>query len=116
MASQLAITTLREGLQPLVTEPQVATDSRAISERLEVLTCKANDAISDRNDSEQRRERRRMGTTLVMALSYAHELYLAHVGDSRIYAISTDSCQQLTLDDDMARARHGWATCSIAMP
>jgi len=111
IASNLAIATLRDGVRPLTEGSQFPADPLAIAERLELSTCKANDEISDRNDSEQRQERRRMGTTLVMALSYAHEMYLTHVGDSRIYLISADSCQQLTLDDDVAsrEVRLGYA-------
>jgi len=71
----------------------------------------ANDIISERNDSEQRQERQRMGTTLVMSLARAHEMYLAHVGDSRIYWITSDSCHQVTIDDDLAsrEVRLGYA-------
>ena len=32
----------------------------------------------------------------------SHEIYIAHVGDSRAYWITTDRCQLLTLDDDIA--------------
>ncbi len=111
IASNLAIAALRDGVQPLLTQPQPEATPLMITEVLEHSICKANDLISDRNDSEQRQERRRMGTTLVMAMSYAHELYLTHVGDSRIYQISADSCQQLTLDDDVAsrEVRLGYA-------
>ncbi|MEL6438782.1 MAG: protein phosphatase 2C domain-containing protein [Cyanobacteria bacterium J06621_8] len=71
----------------------------------------ANDIINKRNDSEHRQERQRMGTTLVMALSYAHEMFLAHVGDSRIYWITPNSCHQVTVDDDLAsrEVRLGYA-------
>lgn len=71
----------------------------------------ANDIISKRNDSEQRQERQRMGTTLVMTLARAHEVYLAHVGDSRIYWITSNSCHQVTVDDDLAsrEVRLGYA-------
>ena len=71
----------------------------------------SNDIISKRNDSEQRQERQRMGTTLVMALSCVHEMYLAHVGDSRIYWITPNSCHQVTTDDDLAsrEVRLGYA-------
>ncbi|MEL7409673.1 MAG: protein phosphatase 2C domain-containing protein, partial [Cyanobacteria bacterium J06558_2] len=67
--------------------------------------------INKRNDSEHRQERQRMGTTLVMALSYAHEMFLAHVGDSRIYWITPNSCHQVTVDDDLAsrEVRLGYA-------
>ena len=71
----------------------------------------SNDIISQRNDSEKRQERQRMGTTLVMTLSCAHEMYLAHVGDSRIYWITPNSCHQVTTDDDLAsrEVRLGYA-------
>jgi len=62
----------------------------------------ANNLISDRNDSENRHERERMGTTLVMTLPHEHEIYLSHVGDSRIYLITATGCYQITLDDDLA--------------
>ena len=71
----------------------------------------ANDIISKRNDREQRQERQRMGTTLVMALASAPEMYLGHVGDSRIYMITPNSCHQMTTDDDLAsrEVRLGYA-------
>ena len=71
----------------------------------------ANDIISKRNDSEQRQERQRMGTTLVMAFARAQEMYLGHVGDSRIYWITGNSCHQITVDDDLAsrEVRLGYA-------
>lgn len=71
----------------------------------------ANDIISKRNDMEQRQERQRMGTTLVMALASAPEMYLGHVGDSRIYMITPSSCHQMTTDDDLAsrEVRLGYA-------
>jgi hypothetical protein len=43
-----------------------------------------------------------MGTTMVMALVYGHEVYIAHVGDSRVYRITRTGCHQMTLDDDLA--------------
>ena len=71
----------------------------------------SNDIINKRNDSEQRQERQRMGTTLVMTLSHAHEIYIGHVGDSRIYWITPTSCHQVTVDDDLAsrEVRLGYA-------
>ena len=85
--------------------------SRKILGKLAKYINQSNDRISKRNDSEQRQERQRMGTTLVMALAYAHEMYLGHVGDSRIYWITRNSCHQLTIDDDLAsrEVRLGYA-------
>ena len=85
--------------------------SGKILEQLTKYINDANDLISERNDSEQRQERQRMGTTLVMSLARAHEMYLAHVGDSRIYWITSNSCHQVTTDDDLAsrEVRLGYA-------
>ncbi|MBD2182228.1 protein phosphatase 2C domain-containing protein [Planktothrix sp. FACHB-1355] len=73
-----------------------------LSSELERAICNANDLISQRNDSEGRYDRQRMGTTLVMALTQAHEMYITHIGDSRVYWITRHSCHQITVDDDVA--------------
>ena len=82
-----------------------------ISKKLAKYIRGANDIISERNDTEQRQERQRMGTTLVMTLSCAQQMYLGHVGDSRIYWITANSCHQMTVDDDLAsrEVRLGYA-------
>ena len=79
--------------------------------KLAQFTNEANDVISQRNDLEKRQERQRMGTTLVMALARAYEVYLTHVGDSRIYCITRTGCHQVTVDDDLAsrEVRLGYA-------
>lgn len=101
VASNLAIDTMQQQLQSLPFQ-KGALESTSLMLKLEQATLTANDVISQRNDNEQRQERQRMGTTLVMALAYAHELYLTHVGDSRIYRITRLGCHQVTLDDDLA--------------
>ncbi|NJO93251.1 MAG: hypothetical protein HC820_00810 [Hydrococcus sp. RM1_1_31] len=101
IASQLAIETLLEEINHLTTELEEATPQHQIR-AIEQAICTTNDFISQRNDSENRQERQRMGTTLVMSLTHAHQMYLAHVGDSRIYRISPTSCHQVTVDDDLA--------------
>lgn len=85
--------------------------SSEISQKLAKYINGANDLINQRNDTEQRQERQRMGTTLVMALSRSQEMYLSHVGDSRIYWITRNSCHQMTVDDDLAsrEVRLGYA-------
>lgn len=71
----------------------------------------ANQLITTENDGQGRSARQRMGSTLVMGLQFpqnvgltspSHELYLAHVGDSRAYWMTHDYCQLLTVDDDVA--------------
>jgi protein phosphatase len=99
VASHLAITTLEQRVKALDIQQ---LDSVSLSIELEKAVCTANDQISQRNDSEHRFDRQRMGTTVVMALARAHELYITHVGDSRAYWITRWGCHQITLDDDVA--------------
>ncbi|MDX2212576.1 MAG: protein phosphatase 2C domain-containing protein [Oculatellaceae cyanobacterium bins.114] len=99
VASNLAIQAVRQQVQALALE---TLDASSLTLALEKAVCVANDLISQRNDSEQRFDRQRMGTTLVMGLVRAHELYIIHVGDSRAYWINHYGCRQVTQDDDVA--------------
>lgn len=101
VASNLAIETVHQQIEQLNQE-NTYLDSATISSALDKATHAANERISDRNDSENRQGRQRMGTTLVMALAHQHEVYIAHVGDSRGYIITRTGCHQVTLDDDVA--------------
>jgi protein phosphatase len=100
IASELAIDTLRAEIDRITI--QEGTQPQRYLEEIESAICATNDLISKRNDSENRQERQRMGTTLVMSLACDREIYLAHIGDSRIYWITPTSCQQATVDDDLA--------------
>lgn len=99
VASQLAIDKLRELVVSLQSKSHNPT---GFTLELENAVCAANDVISHRNDIEQRSERQRMGTTLVMTQTHAHEIYITHVGDSRVYLVTRHNCHQLTQDDDLA--------------
>ncbi len=110
VASRLAIDTLRERIEKLPADPDYWNPT-TLSLELERAACAANDAISSTNDSQNRSDRQRMGTTLVMAQTCAHELYITHVGDSRIYWVTRNNCHQVTVDDDLAsrEVRLGYA-------
>ncbi|MFP4253406.1 MAG: PP2C family protein-serine/threonine phosphatase [Halothece sp.] len=97
VASKLAVEQVRQYLNG-----QKPASPEAIITKIENAVSVANDVISDQNDTEHRYGQQRMGTTLVMALADHHEMYLTHVGDSRIYWITYGGCYQLTLDDDLA--------------
>jgi protein phosphatase len=97
VASKLAVGTMVERLSAVD-----FSSSGAVIGYLEDTVLMANDAIADRNDQENRQGRQRMGTTLVMALVLENQLYLTHIGDSRAYRITRNSCTQVTLDDDVA--------------
>ncbi|GAB4133151.1 MAG: hypothetical protein Fur0046_03670 [Cyanobacteria bacterium J069] len=99
VASNLAIAAIQQHVQML---DLGRLSPAALMQELEAAACHANDLISQRNDDEHRQDRQRMGTTLVMALVRGHELYLAHVGDSRAYWVTPWNCHQVTQDDDVA--------------
>ncbi|MEB3212864.1 MAG: protein phosphatase 2C domain-containing protein [Leptolyngbyaceae bacterium] len=107
VASSLAIDAVYQHLHAL---PLGRMRPLTLITELRKAVCAANDLISERNDHEERRERERMGTTLVMGLIQNHELYVTHLGDSRAYLITRQGCHQITLDDDVAsrEARLGY--------
>ncbi|BAY25615.1 protein-serine/threonine phosphatase [Calothrix sp. NIES-2100] len=111
VASNLAIETIQQQVQQLTKVPAEHIDPSLLLNDLESAVAVVNDKISQRNDSENRQGRQRMGTTLVMALSIAQEMYMTHVGDSRAYWITRQGCYQVTLDDDVAsrEVRLGYA-------
>ncbi|WP_414754731.1 protein phosphatase 2C domain-containing protein [Anabaena sp. CCY 9910] len=111
VASNLAIETVHKQVQQLINVPPDHIEPSLLIADLERAAAVANDKISQRNDSENRQGRKRMGTTLVMALPIAHEMYITHVGDSRAYWITRHGCYQVTLDDDVAsrEVRLGYA-------
>jgi serine/threonine protein phosphatase PrpC len=100
VASQTAIKVLVDALQPLAQHPDPSP--QLVAEHLYQALARANDAIADRNNIEQRAARARMGTTVVLALVHFPYLSIAHLGDSRAYRISDRTCYQITLDDDIA--------------
>lgn len=111
VASNLAIETIQQQVQQLTRLPADHVDPAMVLADLEKAVAIANDKISQRNDSEHRQGRKRMGTTLVMAIPLGHEMYITHVGDSRAYWITRQGCYQVTLDDDVAsrEVRLGYA-------
>ena len=111
VASRTAIETIQHSVGQLASLPEDRIDPNALLADLEQAAAIANDKISQLNDSENRQGRQRMGTTVVMALPVAHEMYITHVGDSRAYLITRNNCHQLTLDDDVAsrEVRLGYA-------
>ncbi|MDJ0660482.1 MAG: serine/threonine-protein phosphatase [Crocosphaera sp.] len=101
IASGLAIDTLVEEIPQLPIFRESRNSQQGLQDLAEAINL-TNDRISERNDAEHRQDRQRMGTTVVLSLVHDHEVYLANVGDSRIYRITPDGCHQVTIDDDLA--------------
>jgi len=132
VASQLAVRSLHLQIRALLNEvahqPEIMSPNVVI-QQLEAIIRVVNNLIAAQNDSQGREARQRMGTTLVMALQLpqrikttrgdrnAHELYLAHVGDSRAYWLTSSGCYLLTLDDNVAgrEVRMGRSTYQQAL-
>jgi len=79
---------------------------RAVKQAL----AEANQAIIQA--SQDQAPGRRMGTTAVLALQQANQVYVAGLGDSRAYLIRGDRVEQLTMDHTVAEelARKGTLT------
>jgi len=110
VASQMAIQNTIEQIKTISFDSKNWNPNHNIAQ-LKQVSNEVNDRISERNDTENRHERKRMGTTLISTIAQAHELYITHVGDSRVYWITPEGCYQLTVDDDLAsrEVRLGYA-------
>ena len=117
VASQLAVKLLKIQIQNLfddLVDRQDTATPEQICKTIAAIVRVVNNTITAQNQSQRREDRHRMGTTMVMAaqvnqrvpsingIANAHEIYIAHVGNSRAYWITADQCQLLTIDDDIA--------------
>ncbi len=110
VASSLAIKTLEQQLKTLLHQAENDPDfsAQGFIAQLEMVTRVVNNQIVAINDQQQRHAQQRMGTTLVMTVmprphgKMSNEVYVVHVGDSRLYCITKDNLRQVTLDDDVA--------------
>jgi protein phosphatase len=117
VASQTAVRSLTLQAQALLAEVEAQTElvsPELLMQQLEASVRVVNNLIAGQNDTQGREDRRRMGTTLIMALQVpqrlptvdgttgnGHELYLVNVGDSRAYWMTARYCHLLTVDDDV---------------
>ncbi|MEB3883938.1 protein phosphatase 2C domain-containing protein [Lyngbya sp. CCY1209] len=119
VASQLAVQSIKPLIHSLmleIGEQQTPQPPHLVAHQLQEITRVVNNVIAAQNDEQGRSSKQRMGTTLVMALQLcqrvqiegrsdfnnAHELYIVNIGDSRAYWITSESCELLTVDDDVA--------------
>jgi protein phosphatase len=116
VASQLAVKLLKLQTQSLfedLLDSQEIMSPEQICNTIAAIVRVVNNTITVQNQAQGREKRQRMATTMVMALQVtqkiqapkgdtSHEIYIAHIGDSRAYWITPDRCQLLTIDDDIA--------------
>jgi serine/threonine protein phosphatase PrpC len=94
IASELAVTTIRESLMESPTDLEVSL-------RLKIATEVANERIW--NHSQENPELSGMGATVTAALVHGPDLYIAQVGDSRAYLVRGNQIKQLTKDQSLAQ-------------
>ena len=111
MVSEMAVETVSAELadlfSPIGTYPQDENEARPSRARLvqqiKAAVAKANTTVRDYVE-EHRLDVGTLGTTIVLALIYAHRVYLANVGDSRAYVWRAGRLTQLSRDHSLAGA------------
>ncbi|BCL34421.1 serine/threonine protein phosphatase [Nostoc sp. MS1] len=99
VASELAVSTLRQYFQQSWTNNQLPTE-----DNIREAVYLANGAIYEQNQQEARSGVGRMGTTLVMLLIQNNQAAVAHVGDSRLYRVTRkQGLEQVTVDHEVGQ-------------
>lgn len=102
IASAMAVDIIVRHLNAVLRQPPASTDDDAP----EVLALRA--AIQEANQavfeaSRSKPEYNGMGTTVVVVVFQANKLYVAHVGDSRLYRFRHGQLKQITEDHSMVQ-------------
>jgi protein phosphatase len=77
-------------------------EHRDAGQAVQQALAEANQAII--SAGQQQLSRRRMGTTAVLAVGQADQMYVAGLGDSRAYLVRNGAVEQLTVDHSIADA------------
>jgi protein phosphatase len=102
IASELAIRALSEHLLKFIARPDWTGDS--ILTNNDLLMKLLSQAIHYANFqvlTQSKYKGNRMGTTLTAMLVFGRQVYIANVGDSRLYLFRENSIQQLTEDHSL---------------
>jgi protein phosphatase len=94
IASEMAVTSIRESLMEIPTD-------LTVSERLKMATEVANEKIWEH--AQQNPELSGMGATVTAVLVQETTAYIAQVGDSRAYLVRGEQIKQLTKDQSLAQ-------------
>lgn len=94
-ARTMARTALEHILPSLLADPQSDVERPVLNEVMQTAMEAANQAVVDLVPDG--------GTTLTCALVLGQQVYMSHVGDSRLYVISDDTFEQLTRDHSLVQ-------------
>lgn len=95
VASAMAI----EGLKKFFVKQNIINKTYQKSEHIQKLINNINSNIY--NVSLEKPELHGMGTTLTSVLYRQNQLYISHIGDSRVYRINDEGIEQLTEDHSL---------------
>lgn len=95
VASNLAVLTVKKYIEDKIGNNEGLEESE-IKEILKNSFSAAHSVIYEKAQKEKELEE--MGTTLDVCLIYNNKVFIAHIGDSRVYRINTDNMEQLTVD------------------
>ena len=94
IASNLAIHSVKQHIQS--NWEKISKTEKEILKLIKEATKYANSSIYE--NANKVKELEEMGTTLEICLIYEEKLYISHLGDSRIYAVSNDKIERITND------------------
>lgn len=100
VASAKAISEIRSTLLPLLGFSMGFDDISNLIKS--AIIENANNSIFKINEEQNRKLEKRMGTTVVLSMIIDDKLYVAHVGDSRIYMVTKSEIKQITQDHNVA--------------
>ena len=101
VASELAVTTIRDALHDVLTPEIVAADVVNFADAVREAVVYANEEIHEQ--AHERVDYAGMGTTLVLTLFHNGKVTYAHVGDSRIYRFRHNELVQITSDHSLVQ-------------
>jgi serine/threonine protein phosphatase PrpC len=100
VASKTAVDVCMAKLSPLVEQ-----DNIQFTDLIEALNCAVSAAnYQIRLVRDQQEALSRMGTTLLILWVLGDQAFIANVGDSRCYHLSSDEAKQITRDDTVAQS------------
>lgn len=94
VASKMAVEAVKKYVQEHFEESKISKE--AMEELLAQAVKYSNDVVYKK--SQSKKDLNGMGTTLDVCLIYNSRIYIAHIGDSRVYRIRKDFMRKLTKD------------------